>query len=101
MASGAGALCDPVVDVSVIIQLMFLQYFEDVEVPQIPSSTECYRFQLFYRGVYVQCKLCKKRSFWSGCSRARCYAATGAWCWTVPIYCGGSAVAVGAVLGVF
>ena len=28
-----------------ITQGMFLQYFEDVEVPQIPSSTECYRFQ--------------------------------------------------------
>ena len=40
-----------------ITQLMFLQYFEDVEVPQIPSSTECYRFQLYYSVVYVQCKL--------------------------------------------
>ena len=52
-------------DVPVITQLMFLQYFEDVEVPQIPSSTECYRFQLYYRVVYVQCKLCKHRTFHS------------------------------------
>ena len=44
-----------------ITQLMFLQYFEDVEVPQIPSSTEGYRFQLYYSVVYVQCKLCKNR----------------------------------------
>ena len=56
-----GALRSPVMDVPVITQLMFLQYFEDVEVPQIPSSTECYRFQLYYRVVYVQCKLCKHR----------------------------------------
>ena len=72
-----------------ITQFMFLQYFEDVEVPQIPSSTECYRFQLYYRVEYVQCKLCKNRRChtavpWSGCSRARCYAATVAWGWTVP-----------------
>ena len=57
VASGAGAHRAPVVDVSVIIQLMFLRYFENLEVPQIPSSTECSRFQLYYRGVYVQCKL--------------------------------------------
>ena len=56
-----GAHHYPVVDVPVITQLMFLQYFDDVEVPQIPSSTECYRFQLYYRVVYVQCKLCKHR----------------------------------------
>ena len=89
VASGAGAHRALVMDVPVIIQLTFLQYFENVEVPQIPSSTECYRFQLYYRVVYVQCKLCKKpempqRSSWSGCSRARCSAATVAWGWTVP-----------------
>ena len=44
----------PVMDVPVITQLMFLQYFEDVEVPQFPSSTECSRFQLYYRVVYAQ-----------------------------------------------
>ena len=57
------SLVFPLVDVSVIIQLMFLQYFENVDVPQFPSSTECYSFQLFYRGVYVQCKLCISRRF--------------------------------------
>ena len=56
-----GAHRSPVMDALVITQLMFLQSFEDVEVPQIPSSTECYRIQLYYRVVYVQCKLCKKR----------------------------------------
>ena len=61
MASGAGAHRALVMDVPVIIQLLFLQYFENVEVPQVPSSTECYRFQLYYRVVYVQCKLCKNR----------------------------------------
>ena len=60
-----GAHRSPVMDVPAITQLMFLQYFEDVEVPQIPSSTECYRFQLYYRVVYVQCKLCKHRRFHS------------------------------------
>ena len=34
--AGRGAHRSPVMDVLVIIQLMFLQYFEDVEVPQIP-----------------------------------------------------------------
>ena len=53
--SGDGRLCD----------IMFLQYSENVEVPQIPSSTECYRFQLYYTGVYVQCTLCKRRRFHS------------------------------------
>ena len=48
-----------------IIQLMFLLYFEDVEVRQFPSSTECHRFQLYYSVVYVQCKLCKHRGFHS------------------------------------
>ena len=56
-----GAHRSPVMDVPVITQLMFLQYSEDVEVTQIPSSTECYRFLLYYRAVYVQCKLCKHR----------------------------------------
>ena len=56
-----GALRSPVMDVPVITQLLFLQYFEDVEVPQIPSLTECYRFQMYYRVVYVQCKLCRNR----------------------------------------
>ena len=65
VASGAGAHRAPVVDVSVIIQLMFLQYYENVEVPQIPSSTECSRFQLYFRGVYVQCKLCESQRFHS------------------------------------
>ena len=37
-------------DVSVTIQLTFLQCFENVEMPQIPSSTECSRLQLYYRG---------------------------------------------------
>ena len=46
-ASGAGAYRASVMDVPVIIQLKFLQYYENVEVPQIPSSTECSRFQLF------------------------------------------------------
>ena len=46
VASGAGAHRALVTDVPVIIQLVFLQYFENVEVPQIPSSTECCRFQL-------------------------------------------------------
>ena len=59
VASGAGAHRALVVDVPVIIQLTFLQYFENVEVPQIPSSSECSRLQLYYRGVCVQCKLCK------------------------------------------
>ena len=63
VASGAGGHRAPVMDVSVIIQLMFLQYFE--KVPQIPSSTECCRFQLYYRGESVQCKLCKSRRFHS------------------------------------
>ena len=52
-ASGAGAHRAPVMDVPVITQLMFLQYFEDVEVSQIPSSTECYRFQLFCRVAWT------------------------------------------------
>ena len=65
VASGAGAPRASVMDVSVIIQLMFLQHFEDVEVPQIPSSTECSGFQLYYRVVYVQCKLCKNRRYHS------------------------------------
>ena len=56
-----GAHRSPGMDVPVITQLMFLQYLEDVEVSQIPSSTECYRFQLYCRVVYVQCKLCKHR----------------------------------------
>ena len=86
---------------------MFLQYFEDVEVPQIPSVLQIPVVpQRRVRTVHtVQAPEIpqRKRSFWSGCSRARCYAATGAWGWTVPINCGGSAVAVavGAVLGVF
>ena len=46
-------------DVPVVVQLKFLQSYENVEVPQIPSSTEC--FQLCFRGEYVQCKLCKSR----------------------------------------
>ena len=49
-----GAHRSPVMDVPVTTQLI-------VEVPQIPSSTECYRFQLCCRVVYVQCKLCKNR----------------------------------------
>ena len=44
-----------------IKQLMFLQYYENVEVPQIPSTTECSRFLLHYRGEYAQCKLCNSR----------------------------------------
>ena len=64
-ASGAGAHRAPVVDVPVIIQLVFLQYCENVEVPQIPSSTECSNFQLCFSGVYAQCKLCKSRRFHS------------------------------------
>ena len=63
VASGAGAHRAPVTDVSMFIQLMFLQSCENVEVPQIPFLTECSRFQLYYRGVYVQCKLCKSRRF--------------------------------------
>ena len=64
-ASGAGAHRAPVMDVPAIVQLEFLRYYENVEVPQIPSSTECSRFQLCYRGEYVQCKLCKSRRFHS------------------------------------
>ena len=64
-ASGEGAYRASVVDVLVIIQLKFLQYFENVEVPQIPSSTECSRFQLCYRGEHAQCKLCTSRRFHS------------------------------------
>ena len=48
--SGHGRPCDP---------------SKYVEVPQFPSSTECYRFQLYYSVVYVQCKLCKHRGFHS------------------------------------
>ena len=32
----------------------------------------------------VQAPEMPQRSSWSGCSRARCYAATVAWGWTVP-----------------
>ena len=65
-ASGAGAHRAPVMDVPEIKkQQKFLQNYENVEVPQIPSSTECFRFQLYYRGEYVQCKLCKSRRFHS------------------------------------
>ena len=59
------ALFLKVMDVPVITQLMFLLYFEDVEMPQFPSSTECYRFQLYCSVVYVQCTLCKHRGFHS------------------------------------
>ena len=52
-----------VMDVPVIIQLVFLQSYENVEVPQIPFLTECSRFQLYYRGESVQCKMCKSQRF--------------------------------------
>ena len=73
-------------DVLVITQLLFMQYFEDVE----GSSTECYRFQLYHRFPVVrtvqtvQAPEMPQRSSWSGCSRARCYAATVTWGCTVP-----------------
>ena len=47
----------------------------------------------------VQAPEIPQRSSWSGCSRARCHAATVTWGWTVLKNCGSSAVAVGAVLG--
>ena len=86
-ASGAGAHRVPVMDVPVIMQLKFLQYYENVELPQIPSSTECIRFQLYYRGEYVQCKLCSSGRFhsavlWEGCSPARCSCDDRRWCWS-------------------
>ena len=46
------------------------------------SSTECFNFQLCFRGVYAQCKLCKSWSFHRAvlrrCLRALCCALTGA-----------------------
>ena len=46
------------------------------------SSTECSNFQLCYRGVYAQCKLCKSwrfhRAVLRRCLRAYCCALTGA-----------------------
>ena len=46
------------------------------------SSTECSNFQLCFRGVYAQCKLCKSWSFHRAvlrrCLRALCCALTGA-----------------------
>ena len=63
-ASGAGAPRASVMDVSVIMQLMFLQSHENAEAPQIPFLTECYRFQLYHRfQLYEQGKLCKSRRF--------------------------------------
>ena len=66
----------------VITQLNFLQYFENVVVPQFLSSTECSRLQLCFRGVHAQCKLCKSQRFHRAVLRrflrARCCALTGA-----------------------
>ena len=50
-------------DVPVIMQLMFLQSYENVEVPQIPFLDRVLQLQLCFRGVYAQCKLCKSRRF--------------------------------------
>ena len=61
-----------------IIQLKFLQYYENVEVPQIPFSTGCSRFQLCYRSEYAQCKLCKSRRF---------HRAVLQWLLTSPLLC--------------
>ena len=72
-----------------IIQLMFPQYFENVEVPQIPFLDRVLQISVVpqsrVRTVQtVQKPEMPQRSSWSGCSRARWYAATGAWGWTVP-----------------
>ena len=103
VASGAGAHRALVMGVSVIIQLMFLQYFENVEVPQIPSSTECYRFQLYSEACTYSANSAKAgdsiAQFLVRLFTRRCYAMTGAWGLTVPKNCRGSAVAIGAVLG--
>ena len=83
-ASGAGAHRAPVMDVPAVIQLKFLQYYENVEVPQFPfrSSTECSNFQLCFTGVYAQCKLCKSwrnhRAVLRLFLRVHCCALTGA-----------------------
>ena len=92
------------VDVSVTKQLKFLRDNENAEVPQIPSLDRVLQIPVVLqrraRTVQtVQKPEIPQRSSWSRCSRARCYATTGAWGWTVPKYCGGSAVAVGAALG--
>ena len=42
---------------------------------------------------------CAEVHFLDRLGHARRCATTGAWAWTVPKNCGGSAVAVGAVLG--
>ena len=72
----------PVMDVPVIIQLKFLQYYENVEVPQIPFLGRVLQLQLCFRGVYAQCKLCKSwrfhRAVLRRCLRAHCCALTGA-----------------------
>ena len=86
-ASGAGRAL--VMDVLVIIQLMFLQFFENVEVPQIPFPDRVLQIPVVLQSRVrtvqtVQKPEMPQRSSWSGCSRARCYAATVAWGWTVP-----------------
>ena len=51
------------VDVPILMQLKFLQFYENVEVPQFPFLDRVVQLQLCFRGVYVQCKLCKSRRF--------------------------------------
>ena len=84
-----GAHRSPVMDVPVITQLMFLHSYENVEVPQFPFLD-----RVLQRPVVLQRRVCAVQTVqksempqctsWSGCSRARCYAATVAWGWTVP-----------------
>ena len=78
--AGRGAHRSPVMDVPVITQLLFLQFYE--MCLRFRFSTECYRFQLCYRGAYAQCKLCKNRRFHRAvlrrCLRALYCALTGA-----------------------
>ena len=78
-----GAHRAPVMDVPVILQLKFLQNYENVErCLRFRSSTECSNFQLYFRGVFAQCKLCKSwrfhRAVLRRCLRALCCALTGA-----------------------
>ena len=67
-------------DVSVIMQLQFQQFFVDyVEVPQLQFIDSMVVFQLLHRDRDAQCKMCRRPSSFSWCS---------SWTrWTCPLLC--------------